>query len=42
MERELIQLVKELKDASKKNEAPISSKIAKNALKSNSNKQSII
>ena len=41
MERELIQLVKELKDASKKNEAPIWSKIAKNALKSNSNKKTI-
>ena len=41
MERKLIQLVKELKDASKKNEAPIWSKIAKDALKSNSNKRTI-
>ena len=41
MESKLTQLVKELKDASKKNEAPIWSKIAKNALKSNSNKKTI-
>ena len=41
MESKLTQLVKELKDASRKNEAPIWSKIAKNALKSNSNKKSI-
>jgi len=41
MENNLIQLVKELKSASKKNEAPIWSKIAKNALKSNSNKKTI-
>ena len=34
-------LVKELKSASKKNEAPIWSKIAKNVLKSNSNKRTI-
>ena len=38
MENNLVQLVKELKSASKKNEAPIWSKIAKNVLKSNSNK----
>ena len=41
MENNLVQLVKELKSASKKNEAPIWSKIAKNALKSNSNKKNI-
>ena len=41
MENNLVQLVKELKTASKKNEAPIWSKIAKNALKSNSNKKTI-
>ena len=41
MENNLVQLVKELKSASKKNEAPIWSKIAKNALKSNSNKKTI-
>ena len=41
MENNLVQLVKELKSASKKNEAPIWSKIAKNALKSNSNKRTI-
>ena len=41
MENNLVQLVKELKSASKKNEAPIWSKIAKNALKSNSNKNTI-
>ena len=41
MESHLIKLVKELRIASKKNEAPIWSKIAKNALKSNSNKRTI-
>ena len=41
MENNLVQLVKELKSASKKNEAPIWSKIAKNVLKSNSNKRTI-
>ena len=41
MENNLVQLIKELKSASKKNEAPIWSKIAKNALKSNSNKRTI-
>ena len=41
MENNLIQLVKELKYASKKNEAPIWAKIAKNVLKSNSNKKTI-
>ena len=41
MENNLVQLVKELKSASKKNEAPIWSKIAKDALKSNSNKRTI-
>jgi large subunit ribosomal protein L18e len=41
MENNLVQLIKELKSASKKNEAPIWSKIAKNALKSNSNKKTI-
>ena len=41
MENNLIKLVKELRTASKKNEAPIWSKIAKDALKSNSNKRAI-
>ena len=41
MENNLVQLIKELKSASKKNEAPIWSKIAKNVLKSNSNKKTI-
>ena len=41
MDSKLIKLVKELKTASKKNEAPIWLKIAKNALKSNSNKKSV-
>ena len=41
MESQLIQLIKELKSASKENEAPIWSKIAKNVLKSNSNKKTI-
>ena len=41
MENNLVRLVKELKSASKKNEAPIWSKIAKNVLKSNSNKRTI-
>ena len=41
MENNLVQLVKELKSASRKNDAPIWSKIAKNALKSNSNKKKI-
>ena len=41
MESNLIRLVKELKIASKNNEAPIWSKIAKNALKSNSNKKTV-
>jgi len=41
MESNLVQLIKELKSASKKNEAPIWSKIAKNATKSNSNKKTI-
>ena len=41
MENNLVQLVKELKSASKENEAPIWSKIAKNVLKSNSNKRTI-
>ena len=41
MENNLIKLVKELRIASKKNEAPIWSKIAKDALKSNSNKRTI-
>ena len=41
MENNLVQLVKELKSASKTNEAPIWLKIAKNALKSNSNKKAI-
>ena len=41
MENNLVQLIKELKSASKKNEAPIWSKIAKNALKSNSTKKTI-
>ena len=41
MENNLVQLVKELKSASKKNEAPIWSKIAKDVLKSNSNKKTI-
>ena len=42
MEDNLIQLIKELKHASKNNEAPIWLKIAKNALKSNSNKKTIL
>ena len=41
MENNLVQLVKELKSASRKNEAPIWSKIAKNVLKSNSNKRTV-
>ena len=41
MENNLVQLVKELKSASRKNEAPIWLKIAKNVLKSNSNKRTI-
>ena len=41
MENNLVQLIQELKSASRKNEAPIWSKIAKNALKSNSNKKTI-
>ena len=41
MENNLVQLVKELKSASKKNEAPIWSKIAKNALKPSSSKKTI-
>ena len=41
MENNLVQLIKELKSASRKNEAPIWSKIAKNVLKSNSNKKTI-
>tara|TARA_Y100000590_G_C15630798_1_gene981134 strand:+ start:446 stop:790 length:345 start_codon:yes stop_codon:yes gene_type:complete len=41
MENNLIQLIKELKAASRKNEAPIWLKIAKSALKSNSNKKTI-
>ena len=41
MESNLIKLVKELRTASKKNEAPIWLKIAKDALKSNSNKKTI-
>ena len=41
MENNLVQLIKELKSASKKNEAPIWSKIAKNAIKSNSSKKTI-
>jgi large subunit ribosomal protein L18e len=41
MESNLVQLIKELKSASKKNEAPIWSKIAKNAIKSNSSKKTI-
>ena len=41
MESNLVQLIKELKSASKKNEAPIWSKIAKNAIKSNSSEKTI-
>ena len=41
MERQVIEMVRELKNASKNNDAPIWSKIAKNALKSNSNKRTI-
>jgi large subunit ribosomal protein L18e len=41
MENNLIKLVKELRIASKKNEAPIWSKIAKDALKSNSKKRAV-
>ena len=41
MENNLIQLIKELKAASRKNEAPIWLKIAKSALKSNANKKTI-
>ena len=41
MERQVIEMVRELKNASKNNDAPIWSKIAKNALKSNSNKKTI-
>ena len=41
MVNQLVELVKELKNASKKNDAPIWSKIAENALKSNSNKKTI-
>jgi len=41
LENNLVELVKELKSASKKNEAPIWAKIAKNALKSNSNQKAI-
>ena len=41
MDDNLIQLIRELKDASKNNDAPIWAKIAKNALKPNSNKKSI-
>ena len=41
MENNLVQLVKELKSASRKNEAPIWLKIAKNVLKSNSTKKTI-
>ena len=41
MENNLVELIKELKSASKKNEAPIWAKIAKNALKSNSNQKAI-
>ena len=41
MESQLIQLIKELKSASKENEAPIWSKIAKNALKPSSSKKTI-
>ena len=41
MENNLIQLVKDLKNASKNNEDPIWSKIANDALKSNLNKKTI-
>ena len=41
MDSNLVELIKELKSASRKNDAPIWSKIAKNALKSNSNKKKI-
>ena len=41
METQVIEMVRELKNASKNNDAPIWSKIAKNALKSNSNKKTI-
>ena len=41
MERQVIEMVRELKNASKNNDPPIWSKIAKNALKSNSNKKTI-
>ena len=41
MENNLVQLIQELKSASRKNEAPIWSKIAKNVLKSNSNKRTV-
>ena len=41
MERQVIEMVRELKNAAKNNDAPIWSKIAKNALKSNSNKRTI-
>jgi len=42
MENNLVQLIKELKSASRKNEAPIWSKIAKNVLKSNNINKIII
>ena len=41
MERQVIKMIKDLKNASKNNDAPIWSRIAKNALKSNSNKKTI-
>ena len=41
MDNNLVDLIRELKSASKKDEAPIWSKIAKNALKSNSSKKTI-
>ena len=41
MERQVIEMIRDLKNASKNNDAPIWSKIAKNALKSNSNKKAI-
>ena len=41
MENNLVQLIQELKSASRKNEAPIWSKIAKNALKPSSSKKTI-
>ena len=41
MERQVIEMIRDLKNASKNNDAPIWSKIAKNVLKTNSNKRTI-